>query len=534
MLIMMVMVMIMLILLVFEICANYIGYRIFTKGYTEQYGDTVIRVAKESSRWMCEEDLEMVLSSEGKGQEYELLREDLTDFCNSMGANYIYAIIPDRDYMHIRFIMSTVSDDMDSNPYDFGYVTDTTNDKYKNSYRAIFEEGSESELVVRDNGLQPGRQPHITALVPIHDTAGNVAAIMAAEMNMEYLNEARAEYLRNIAIAAIVLFLLANLIYGYFMYHNIVSPIIRIERETERFTREKSMGNPPLGEQVKTRCEIRTLALTVDEMERQTLEYFDSMNAATAENERINTELDIAAGIQEAIIPRDFPAFPERDEFEIYASMSPAKLVGGDFYDFILLDDDHIFITMADVSGKSITAALFMMMAKSLLSHTARFQGGTPAEILSFVNERLCENNVTNMFVTVWAGILEISTGKLLMANAGHEYPALRQKGGRFELFKAKHGIVLGAVRGAVYMDHEIIMGPGDSLYVYTDGVVEANNESYELFGCDRMLRALNIDADADPEKLLENVRKEVDDFAGDASQFDDITMLSLKYNGRI
>lgn len=267
-------------------------------------------------------------------------------------------------------------------------------------------------------------------------------------------------------------------------------------------------------------------------------------------------ELNTAAAIQAHMLPNVFPPFPERQDFDIYASMDPAKEVGGDFYDFYLIDEDHFGVLIADVSGKGVPAALLMMASKILLQNYA-MAGYSPAAILTEANERLCANNAEGMFVTVWLGILDLKTGVLTAANAGHEYPVLHRAGQAFELFKDRHGLVLGGMEGVQYREYEIRLEPGDEIFVYTDGVPEATNSANELYGTDRMLRALNgtggaagaatgvaagaatgdsvgaASGDVSPKELLAAVRKDVDEFVHGAPQFDDLTMLCLRYYGQ-
>ena len=243
------------------------------------------------------------------------------------------------------------------------------------------------------------------------------------------------------------------------------------------------------------------------------------------------TELNMATEIQTGMLPSIFPAFPERAEFDIHASMDPAKEVGGDFYDFFMIDDDHLAIVIADVSGKGVPAALFMMSSKILINDHA-LMGGTPAEILERVNKQVCANNDAHMFVTVWLGILEISTGKLTTASAGHEYPMINTTG-KYVLLKDKHGMAVGAFEMAKYKDTEIQLKKGDSIFVYTDGVAEATDANNELFGTDRTVDALNaVPAGASQKDVLAGVRAAVDAFVKEAPQFDDLTMVGLKYNG--
>lgn len=274
------------------------------------------------------------------------------------------------------------------------------------------------------------------------------------------------------------------------------------------------------------------IAIICMEIARRGRKAIFDQKAETQKTERLATELNLASEIQNNVLPNIFPVYPERCEFDLYASMDTAKEVGGDFYDFFMIDDDHIALVMADVSGKGVGAALFMMVARTQIKTRAQM-GGSPSEILYDVNNSLCEGNTAELFVTVWLGILEISTGKGIAANAGHEHPAIRRKNGEYALVVYQHSPVMGAMEGIKYKEHEFEMFPGDSLFVYTDGVAEATNASNELFGTDRMLNALNRNPDAMPEEVLQNVKEDIKLFVNDAEQFDDITMLCIKYNGR-
>jgi sigma-B regulation protein RsbU (phosphoserine phosphatase) len=252
----------------------------------------------------------------------------------------------------------------------------------------------------------------------------------------------------------------------------------------------------------------------------------------TAERERVNAELQMATRIQNAMLPNRFPAFPDRPEFDLYACMTPAKEVGGDFYDFFLVDDDHLALVIADVSDKGVPAALFMMSAKIIINYRAHM-GGTPSEILTAANAQLLVNNESKMFVTVWLGILELSTGRLCCANAGHEYPILRGQDGTYRIFKDMHGMMVGAMKIAKYHDYELQLAPGDAVFVYTDGAPEANNAAGEFYGMDRLEAALNRIGDAGPREILEGVRDDIAAFSDGANQFDDLTMLCVVYKGK-
>ena len=273
------------------------------------------------------------------------------------------------------------------------------------------------------------------------------------------------------------------------------------------------------------------IALLVRLYVRRKMSALEARHREEARRERIENELQLATNIQASMLPHTFPAFPGRGEFDIYASMKPAKEVGGDFYDFFLIDDDHLGLVMADVSGKGVPAALFMMVSRALIR--AHLQNGeSPAKALENANEQLCESNEAELFVTVWAAVLEISTGKGVAANAGHEHPALRRADGAYELQVYRHSPAVATMGGMRFREHSFELNPGDSLFVYTDGVAEATSAQNELFGSERMIDALNVNPGAEPEEVLSNVMHGIDAFVADAEQFDDITMLCLKYNG--
>ena len=262
---------------------------------------------------------------------------------------------------------------------------------------------------------------------------------------------------------------------------------------------------------------------------RHTIDLVRLQHDLEQENERIRSELAMASRIQSAMLPGIFPAFPERKEFDIYASMDPVRGVGGDFFDFFFIDRNRLCLLIADVSGKGIPAALFMMASKIILADNAK-SGKSPAQILQDTNEAICANNPEEMFVTVWLGILDISTGLLTTANAGHEYPALMHADGQFELFRDRHGLVVGGMPGVKYHEHSLQMYPGSKLFVYTDGVPEATDAENALFGTARMLEALNAHANESPKQILHGVRQAVNEFVSDMEQFDDLTMMCLEY----
>ena len=341
----------------------------------------------------------------------------------------------------------------------------------------------------------------------------------------------KTEATKNMSIVLLLAVMLLTLGGALTLGRRIVKPLNTIMQRIS----ELREGNLEfrMEDEYRTGDEVEELAESFAGLSHKTVEYLETVERVTAEKERIGAELSLATKIQAAMLPHLVPAFPDRKDFDILGSMDPAKEVGGDFYDYFLIDDDHLCMVIADVSGKGVPAALFMMASKIILQSVAML-GGTPAEILTKTNEAICSNNEAQMFVTVWLGILELSTGKLTAANAGHEYPVFKRPDGNYELYKDRHGFVIGGMEGVRYKQYEVQLEPGAKLFVYTDGVPEATNADNELFGTDRMLAALNERPDAAPQDVLKNMRRAVDGFVLEREQFDDLTMLCLEYKGPV
>ena len=334
---------------------------------------------------------------------------------------------------------------------------------------------------------------------------------------------------RNILILLVALIVVTGLASAFSISSQITDPLNMITK------RVASLGvrnrRFEMEDAYRTGDEIEVLAESFAKQSARTELYIDQVKRVTAEKERIGTELEMASRIQSSQLPRLFPPFPNRKEFGLFASMTPAKEVGGDFYDFFMIDDDHIAFVIADVSGKGVPASLLMMVSRVLIKSSLQ-NGKNPAEALESVNNQLCEGNDEGYFITVWLAVFEISTGKGVAANAGHEHPVLRRAGGGYELQVYRHSMPVGSMKGIPFRQHDFLLNPGDSFFVYTDGVAEATNEQKEMFGTKRMLDALNKDPDAPPEQILPNVKSEIDRFVDGAEQFDDITMLCFRYNG--
>ena len=373
-----------------------------------------------------------------------------------------------------------------------------------------------------------------TALVPVYDENGTPVAMVGVDIDMNQVHSESLRFLLNIIVFVFLLTALCIFLSIRLVNYVAVRPLELLTKATTSFgkgTDQLSMDDV-IEVDIKSQDEIRDLYNEIRAMQRRIVNYTDDLQKYTAEKARISTELGLATQIQDAMLKMDFPAFPDRSDFSIFASMDPAKEVGGDFYDFFLIDDNHLAMLIADVSGKGIPAALFMMSSMILLK-TRLMTDKSPADVMRSVNEELCSNNVAKMFVTVWIGILDLRNGKMVCSNAGHEYPVHRINGKQFSLVKDHHCPVLGVMEDIEFKDYTMTLGKGDTIFVYTDGVPEADNPQGEFYGTDRMVDALNSNSqDASPEDIIHSMRKDVDRFASGSEQFDDITMLCLKYNG--
>lgn len=342
-----------------------------------------------------------------------------------------------------------------------------------------------------------------------------VAMIPKAELNRLIF--------RNILYAAILLAILVlfmNIVLHRMLNKVVVAPLHDMTETMDTI----STGSLDTQMNVRDNLEFSVLSDGINRMVLTLKQYIKDAE------ERIDRELAIARSIQLSSVPNIFPAFSNRSDFDIYASMETAKEVGGDFYDYFLLDPDHLAIVMADVSDKGIPAAMFMMRAKAKIHDRAR-RGGTPAQILYDSNNSLCKNNKERLFVTVWLAIIDLSTGRGLEANAGHEHPAF-YKNECYRLVKYPHSPPIAGVPNLPYTDREFILHPGDKIFVYTDGITDAINKENKRFGEDALVTALNELADKDPKATIDGISQKVNSFSEGATQFDDITMCAFIYYG--
>lgn len=455
-----------------------------------------------------------------KDEYYKKVNEYLQSVKNSFELKYFYVVVP----TDVQYYIWDVGDENDQGVCDLGDTDEFYGGGYEIMHDAFNNPNGEKSILITDNATYGYLA---SAYVAILDSKGNPVALSSVDISMDKINREIHQFmiLMIMVISSILIFSIT--IYYFFIKASVINPMKKLRDAANSIVDDLENSNN-VEIDIHTGDEIEELADAFGYMTLELREYINNLSRITAEKERIGAELDVANQIQASMLPSIFPPFPERSEFDIFASMIPAKEVGGDFYDFFLVDDDHLALVMADVSGKGVPAALFMVIAKTLIKNSAQ-TGASPKSVLETVNNQLCENNEAEMFVTVWLGIYEISTGKLIAANAGHEYPVIKRADGKFELYKDKHGFVLAGMENSRYREYELNLNAGDLMFIYTDGVAEATNGQNQLYGTERMLEALNKNLEASPENLLRALKADIDNFVGDSPQFDDITMLGLK-----
>ena len=416
--------------------------------------------------------------------------------------------------------------------------TETASDAYRLGDKIDLGNGEETALrAMRGNDLNtqlwmhsPQGRDWLWAFSAVLDSRGQPVAAACVEHIGPDTGETILQFLVVIVLVTAVVSAVMMAVTYVLLKKQIIQPVRALTDAASRMVGSLE-SEETVAIDVHTNDELETLADAFTAMDGDLRDYVKRLAVVTAEKERIGAELDLAARIQRGLLPKLCPPFTENSEFELAASMDAAKEVGGDFYDFFMVDDRHIALAMADVSGKGVPAALFMVVTKVLIKNAVK-TGASPSEALRQVNELLLDGNDPGMFVTVWLAVIDLDTGKGVAVNAGHEHPALCRSGG-FELVKYRHSMAVATMEGLRFPQHEFELATGDTLFVYTDGVTEATDADNRLFGNDRLLEAMNLHRDAAPAELLSAVRGAIDAFTGNAPQFDDITMLAFRYNGR-
>ena len=367
------------------------------------------------------------------------------------------------------------------------------------------------------------------AYVPIPSRKWSMGIVMPVEEILKPAAEAKSiiKRVRNILIGVLFIMIFAVSGVAYRLSRKITRPILDLDEGAKIV----GSGNLDYQLEVRTGDEIEDLANAFNKMTGDLKAYMKDLEETTAARERIQSELRIASEIQASMLPRTFPPFPDRKEFDIFATMEPAKEVGGDFYDFFFIDENKLCFLIGDVSGKGVPAALFMAISRILLK-TEALRDIPPDEILYNVNNTLCPDNDASMFVTLFCVILNTETGEMQFANAGHNPPLISANGEGFEFIQLPKSFVVGPMPDTEYKSQKLTLNPSDTIFLYTDGVTEAMNPDSQLFSDERLAECLSDLNDKNVEEIVRAVKEQIVEFAQGALQSDDITMLALRYNG--
>lgn len=439
---------------------------------------------------------------------------------------YLYMIVPDESGSYYVF-----DTDEKENACPYGY--------FMEYYEGAFQEHAETFL--KGEKVEPiisnKEYGWIISTVYPYYQGEDFLGYVCVDLSMDDVVQERQGYLFGSLMIMLTITAVFAVGYLFALNRQIVSPVKKMAKAAEEFVREKEGTGEEstiTSLEIRTHDELELLCNSMKQMERDINYYIENLTVVTAEKERIGAELNVATQIQLSMLPCIFPPFPDRDELDIYATMTPAKEVGGDFYDFFMVDERHLAIVMADVSGKGVPAALFMVIGKTLIKdHTQ--PGRDLGEVFTEVNNMLCESNDNGMFITAFEGVLDLVTGEFRYVNAGHEMPFIYRKGEGYEAYKIRPGFVLAGMENMKYKEQVLMLQEGDRIFQYTDGVTEATDKENQLYGMERLHTVLNEKCiNADPKQTLELVKADIDAFAGENDQFDDITMLCLTYIKRM
>ena len=506
---------------------SYNGYREFKNELEIIYGNVTEQFAQTAATYVNGDKLEYWIQN-GPDAEWEETNQRLIDITEASELVYVYVTTVSPDYKSRTYVFDTVNSlEKNSTVIELGFVQslEKKDDYYIGKLRGVLEDGENYSMFSYKRG-----GGHVTSAVPLIGSNGKPCAIVSIVKPMHEIKAYKKRFLQSIIIWALLLTALFIALYALFLYLGIIRPILLVTQETSHFAEHHGELTGIL-KQVRGHNEISYLAKSVEKMSIDMNRYIEDLTHATAEKERLGAELNVAKQIQAEMLPRVFPPYENHPELELFASMEPAKEVGGDFYDFYMIDDDHFAVVVGDVSGKGVPAALFMVITKTLLKDTAAHELD-PAKIFEHVNKILCEGNESGLFVTCWMGILTLSTGELKFANAGHNSPIIAQ-GGEIKYLTTKPNLMLAGMDGIPYTTHNTKLAAGDRLFIYTDGVTEATNAENELYGEDRLLEVLKSNVAKKPRELLDVVRGDINQFVKEAPQFDDITMLEMNFIGQ-
>ena len=514
--------------LIMCIINSLVSYKEFKKELELMYSNITEQLALTGASYIKSDKINYWLQN-GTDDEWEATNKMLDTLTNTADLAYIYVTTVSPNYKSRTYIFDTVNRLVtNSSVIPFGKVSslEKKDKTYIDNLKVVLEEGKKHSWFVykKDEG------GHVTTAIPLYSSDGKACAIIGIVKPMSEIKEYKQSFLRSLLIYAISFAIIFLILYSIYLYFRIIRPILLITQETYHFSEHHGELSGNL-KKVRNKDEIGTLAKSVEKMSHNMNRYIADLTQTTKEKERLSTELNVATQIQAEMLPRVFPPYKNHPEIEVFASMEPAKEVGGDFYDFYMIDDDHFAVVVGDVSGKGVPAALFMVITKTLIKDMAK-HSTDPSQIFDSVNNALCESNDSGLFVTCWMAILTLSTGEIKFANAGHTAPIFFHNG-EFNYLITKPNLMLAGMENIKYTTYSSKMEAGDRLFIYTDGITEAMDSKNQLYGDERLLNCIKKTQGLSSKKILEFIKNDISDFVQDTLQFDDITMLEMAYKAK-
>lgn len=522
--------------LIVSLGTGIIGYFTFYKNIMDQYDNYLKDMLNETVAVIDGDDLQECIKTLEKSEKYYETQEFLDNLKNNSSIEYIYILQPLNlnEENNMMYVMTGVRDNEKYIYDDVITLGNMTGTEYSPDFAQIYINTmtTTGDIVYHKNNTEFGYM--YTAMKPIHNSKGEPICVLSIDYSMNKLYDTIKRFVIYEVLGCIMLSLIFILFQIVWLRRRVVNPLSSLEKSAVQLYESSHNATTPDDMKFEkpytsVNDEISSLSDTLERMAENLKRNMNSLVKESQSRERIESELGVATRIQRRMIPNVFPDTFKTDGIDMYAEIDQAPEMGGSFYDYYVMDDDHLAFVIADVSGKGVSAALFMVIAKTMIRNQLINGTMSPAEAFENVNNHLCHGNDFHLDVSAWLGILEISTGRIVVANAGHNSPAIGRKGRKYEICIDTYGPPLGAMSGISYQEYEIVLEKGDTLFLYTDGIIDTENPNDEKFGINRMLEILNDNPRATIETLLKNMKTEIDLFMEGVRQKDDIAMMGIR-----
>lgn len=489
---------------ILSLAASTIGYLEFRNNYENQYREQAYIIGKMISSNIDGNNIDRYFT-ESAFTTISILQSSLNSFWESMEINYIYLAKSDGEVQYI-------------------FREDIAPSEINKNELSIFRELHDTDYYVSKESKDA-----MGVSIPILNNQGDVVAFVKTQISLVQMEKGILRYVIESMVLNLTLAALITMVYTSYIRKNVIYPITGLSKGALEFANSHYKEQPNI-QFTNTKDEIDNLSRTISKMTNDITEYVENIEHNVVEKEKLNAELRVAKEIQESLLPKDFP---ETEQLDLFAMMTSANEVGGDFYDYFFLEENKVSMVLGDVSGKGIPAALFMASTKEIIKNRST-DGNPPYRVFEIANNKLSESSNNKMFVTSWHGVLDLDNGKLTYVSAGHPQPMIKRGDKGFEPLSQRNNRMLVAFEDTKYRQSTTELNPGDIVFVYTDGVIEARNKEDEFFGEERLIESLDKISEIAPDlkSMVVELRKEIMTYEKDSSQKDDCTMLAFRYKG--